>query len=182
MGSGNERQSARLPGPCIALRRGATRRAAWGRQDKGNPHNREREKNAYTRTCARILSPRSFFSFAPPLSGGGLDLSSSNRGCARSGSAFLLGQSQSALRAGLMAPAWHPALCISDFGLGDLGKIVQHFFLQNSVKCPLEMSAKDGLARRLSPCYGLPLENIASPVGGGGVPCARNEAASAGTT
>ena len=34
------------------------------------------------------------------------------------------------------------------------------FFPKNAVKCPLETSAKDGLARRLSPRYCMPIEDI----------------------
>ena len=33
---------------------------------------------------------------------------------------------------------------------------------KNAVKCPLETSAKDGLARRLSPCNCVPIENMAA--------------------
>ena len=48
-------------GSCIALPRAASRRATRGRQERGNPRNRERERNAHVRRAwARALSPCTF--------------------------------------------------------------------------------------------------------------------------
>ena len=61
MGNEDERQRTRLSIPCIALQWPSPFRAALGRHDRESPCNREREGNAYTRTCAHTPSPGSSF-------------------------------------------------------------------------------------------------------------------------
>ena len=73
-----------LPRPFIALPRTAPHRATWGRQERGNPQNKEQDRYAYAPRLRTYTQPAQLFAAGVQLTA----------------------HTQPALRAGLMAPAW----------------------------------------------------------------------------